>query len=103
VSVRGDDRQPRLGPTADAPTAAFQPTAERLAQLVATASDSDGRVVKVEFFNGATKLSEETTAPYTSQLNTRAAGTFAITARATDNAGAVTTSTPVTVTTKKKR
>jgi hypothetical protein len=32
--------------------------------VAATASDSDGSVSKVEFFNGATKLGEDTTAPY---------------------------------------
>ena len=29
-----------------------------------TASDSDGTVAKVEFFNGTTKLGQDTTAPY---------------------------------------
>ena len=32
--------------------------------LAATASDADGTVTKVEFFNGAAKLGEDTTAPY---------------------------------------
>jgi hypothetical protein len=71
--------------------------------LAATASDTDGTVVRVEFFNAATKLGEDTTAPYTSQWNVGAAGTYTLTARATDNSGAVTTSSPVTITVKKKR
>jgi chitinase len=71
--------------------------------LAATAADPDGTVTRVEFFNSATKLSEDTTAPYTSQWNVGAAGQYTFTARATDNAGATTTSSPVTITVTKKR
>jgi hypothetical protein len=71
--------------------------------LAANAADSDGRVVKVEFFNGATKLGEDTSAPYTTQWNSGAAGSYTLTARVTDNAGAATTSSPVIITVKKKR
>ena len=71
--------------------------------LAATAADPDGTVTRVEFFNGATRLGEDTTAPYTTQWNTGAAGSYTLTARATDNAGATTTSSPVTITVKKKR
>jgi Galactose oxidase-like, Early set domain/Bacterial Ig domain/PA14 domain len=71
--------------------------------LAATASDPDGTVTRVEFFNGTTKLGEDTTAPYTIQWNVGAAGEYTLTARATDNAGATTTSSPVTITVTKKR
>jgi hypothetical protein len=71
--------------------------------LAATAGDPDGSVTRVEFFNGATRLSEDTTAPYTGQWNVGAAGNYTLTARATDNTGATTTSSPVAITVKKKR
>jgi hypothetical protein len=71
--------------------------------LAASAADSDGRVVKVEFFNGATKLGEDTSAPYATQWNSGAAGSYTLTVRATDNAGATTTSSPAIITVKKKR
>ena len=71
--------------------------------LAATAADADGSVARVEFFNGATKLSEDTSAPYTGQWNPGSAGTYTLTARATDNAGATTTSSPATITVRKKR
>jgi Bacterial Ig domain/Domain of unknown function (DUF1929) len=71
--------------------------------LAATASDSDGTIVRVEFFSGTTRLGEDTTAPYTLQWNTGAAGTYTLTARATDNAGGQKTSAPVTVSVVKKR
>jgi hypothetical protein len=71
--------------------------------LAATAADADGSVARVEFFNGATKLSEDTSAPYTGQWNPGTAGTYTLTARATDSAGATTTSSPATITVRKKR
>jgi galactose oxidase-like protein/Big-like domain-containing protein len=66
--------------------------------LAATASDSDGTVTKVEFFNGATKLGEDTTAPYGFTWSGLAAGSYTVTARATDNLGVSTTSAPVSFT-----
>ena len=71
--------------------------------LAANAADADGRVSLVQFFSGTTKVGEDATAPYSFQWKVGAAGTYTLTARATDNAGAVTTSSPVTVTVKKKR
>ncbi len=66
--------------------------------LNATAADSDGSVSKVEFFRGTTLLGTATTSPYSLPLSNAAAGTYQFTARATDNKGAVTTSSPITVT-----
>ncbi|MGC4017345.1 MAG: Ig-like domain-containing protein [Luteolibacter sp.] len=63
--------------------------------LTASASDSDGVVSKVEFFNGATKLGECTSAPYTITLPSVAVGNYAITAKATDNDGGTATSAVV--------
>jgi hypothetical protein len=63
-----------------------------------TASDSDGTVQKVEFFAGTTNLGQSTTAPYSFVWHRPGPGTYALTARATDNAGLMTTSSPVTVT-----
>jgi hypothetical protein len=66
--------------------------------LGANASDRDGTVRKVEFFQGATKLGEDATAPYTFTWANVPAGVYRLTARATDNAGAVAASAPVVVT-----
>jgi Bacterial Ig domain len=63
----------------------------------ANAADTDGTVSKVEFFNGATKLGQDTASPYSFNWTNVAVGTYAITAKATDNSGAVTTSTAITV------
>jgi hypothetical protein len=66
--------------------------------LAATASDPDGTIAKVEFFNGTTKLGEDTTAPYDFTWSGVAAGTYTLTARATDDLGGVTTSAASTIT-----
>ncbi|MEV4064775.1 glycoside hydrolase family 6 protein [Nonomuraea dietziae] len=59
---------------------------------VALEAEATGAVAKVEFFNGTTKLGEDTTAPYTATWSNVAAGAYQLTARATDTAGATKTS-----------
>jgi hypothetical protein len=71
--------------------------------LAANAADPDGSVARVEFFNGGTKLGEDTSAPYTFRWNVGAAGSYTLSARATDNSGATTTSAPAAITVRKKR
>ncbi|OYV06051.1 MAG: hypothetical protein CFE26_08370, partial [Verrucomicrobiales bacterium VVV1] len=65
--------------------------------LVANASDTDGSVSKVEFFQSSTKLGEDTSAPFEFTWSGAAVGTYSVTAKATDNHGNTTTSGPVTV------
>ncbi len=67
--------------------------------LTATASDADGTIQKVEFFHGGTNLiATVTSAPYTYAWSGVAAGSYSLTAKATDNQNAATTSSPVAVT-----
>ena len=66
--------------------------------ITANATDPDGTVTKVEFFQGATKLGEDTTAPYSYTWNSVADGTYVLTAVATDNDTQTTTSSAVTIT-----
>ncbi|HEX5001145.1 MAG TPA: Ig-like domain-containing protein, partial [Bacteroidia bacterium] len=65
--------------------------------LNANATDSDGTISKVEFFNGTTKLGEDTSSPYSFTWPGVAAGTYSITARATDNQNGISNSTAVTI------
>ncbi|MHA7055794.1 cellulase family glycosylhydrolase [Aquimarina sp. M1] len=67
-------------------------------QINANASDSDGSVTKVEFFRGSTRLGQDTSAPYSYTINNATEGTYALTARATDNDGAFTTTSTINVT-----
>ena len=55
--------------------------------VTATASDTDGTVAKVEILNGAVVLATLTSAPYTFTIPHAAAGTYVLTARATDDKG----------------
>lgn len=84
--------------TLTTPAAGTNFTAPATIAISATASDADGSVSKVGFYNGGALLSEVTAAPYSYTWSNVAAGTYVITAKATDNAGAVTTSAAVTVT-----
>ncbi|MBL9128386.1 MAG: CHRD domain-containing protein, partial [Verrucomicrobiales bacterium] len=61
------------------------------------ATDSDGTVAKVQFFDGDRLLGEDASAPF-SLLVDWALGTHTITAKATDNKGATTTSAAVSMT-----
>lgn len=65
--------------------------------IAATATDENGTITKVEFFNGATKLGEDLTSPYSFSWRNAAPGTHTITAKATDNEKGITTSSPVTI------
>src|SRR5215213_873091 len=72
-------------------------TAPASITFAASASDSDGSVTKLEFFEGSTKLGEATTAPYSLIWNSVAAGNYSLTARATDDKNATTTSNAVNI------
>ncbi len=61
------------------------------------ASDLDGTVSLVEFFNGTTKLGEDITAPFSFEWNGAAIGNHEITAIATDNNGATSTSQAISI------
>jgi len=67
--------------------------------LTATASDGDGTIANVQFFDGATAIgSADTTSPYSVSWTPSTTGAHTLTARATDNGGANTTSANVSVT-----
>ena len=85
-------------PTVSLSTSGTSFTAPASIGLTAAASDSGGSVSQVAFYNGTTLLSTDTSSPYSYTWSSVPAGTYAITARATDNLGATSTSTPVTVT-----
>lgn len=53
--------------------------------IEANAFDREGSVTKVEFYQGSTKLSEDTNAPYSYAWNNVPAGRYRLTVKATDN------------------
>ena len=79
------------------PTNGASFTAPATVPITATASDSDGTVTNVAFFDGSTLLGHTNNTPY-SVTNTFTAGGHALTAVATDNGGLSTTSAVVNIT-----
>jgi hypothetical protein len=69
--------------------------------ITATADDSDGTISQVQIFNGATLLGTATDPPamdsYSYIWSNPAAGSYTLTAVATDSDGATTTSAPITL------
>ncbi len=57
--------------------------------ITANSADSDGSVIKVEFYNGNIKLGESFSSPYTFNWANGMPGTYTITARSFDDKGAV--------------
>lgn len=66
--------------------------------ISAAAADSDGRVDKVEFFANGVKIGQSVVAPFGMVWSGSLAGTHVLTAVATDDRGAMTTSAPRTIT-----
>lgn len=65
--------------------------------LAASASDTDGYVQKVDFYQGANLVGTSTASPYTLPLSNLAAGSYSFTAVATDNNNLATTSSAVNI------
>ena len=65
--------------------------------LTAQASDLDGTITLVEFFAGETKIGEDFTDPFESSWTNVAPGDYQITAKATDDIGATSTSQAINI------
>jgi type II secretory pathway pseudopilin PulG len=93
----GANTPPTVSITSPADGATF--TAPASITINATAADSDGTLSKVDFYRGGTTLlGTDTTSPYSYTWSSVAAGSYSLTAKATDNDGAATTSTAVNIT-----
>jgi hypothetical protein len=62
------------------------------------ATDSDGTIAKVELYSNGTKIGEDNTAPYSFDWKDVPFGKYTLTAKAFDNTGASSLSTPVGIT-----
>jgi hypothetical protein len=96
VSITVNNHNPSATLTAPANNSVFQEPAN--INLAADASDLDGTITKVQFYNGTVLIGEDTTAPYTFSWTNVAGGTYSITAVAIDNDGGTNTSGAITVT-----
>ena len=95
-TTAGTNQPPAVTLTSPANGATFNAGAN--ITLSASASDSDGSVMKVDFYQGSTLIGSDSSSPYTATWTNVPAGNYSLTAVATDNALATTTSTPVSIT-----
>jgi predicted amidohydrolase/regulation of enolase protein 1 (concanavalin A-like superfamily) len=72
-------------------------TAPATIAVSVSAADGDGSVTGVELFANGSLIAADNTAPYEFTWSNVPAGNYALTARATDNAGAATTSAAVNI------
>jgi hypothetical protein len=89
------NQPPRLSITSPSPGATFN--APATITVSATATDPDGTVARVDFSLGSLTASD-TTSPYSTTFSNVAAGTYAVSARATDNQGATAVQDPFMIT-----
>lgn len=87
---------PSVSMTSPAPYEVFSAPAS--ITLSAAASDTDGNVVKVEFYANGGLLGTDTVAPFSLVWQNVSAGSYTLTAKATDNDGGVKTSAGVPIT-----
>ncbi len=71
-----------------APTASTSVTVNTATNVAVTASDVDGTIASVEFFVDGVSIGSASKAPFQINWTPTTAGTFTLTARATDNGGA---------------
>ncbi len=91
---------PNVPPTVaiTAPASGDSAEANTTVTVSANATDSDGSVTGVAFFDGATAIGSDASSPFSVAWTPATMGTRNLTARATDNTGATTTSAPVSFT-----
>jgi subtilisin family serine protease len=94
----GANTPPNAAITNPANGAVFQDPPSISIEAQASDPDPGGSVTQVAFFDGANLLGARTSTPYTFVWNSPSAGAHSLTVRATDNAGAVTTSAAVGIT-----
>lgn len=96
ITVSGSNVPPTVSLTSPSPGASF--VAPATVPLAANAADSDGTVTQVEFFANGGSIGIDTVAPYAINWSGVPAGSYSLTAVATDDDGATTTSSPVNIT-----
>jgi len=92
----GTNRPPTVAITAPANGASLP--LNNIVTITATASDPDGSIQRVRFYDGSTQLADDATGPYSTSWTPSSGGAHQLTAVAVDNLNASTTSAPVSIT-----
>ncbi len=100
VTVQGTQPSPNQPPAVSltAPSSGAAYTAPATVTVTAGASDPEGRMARVDFYNGTALLGSDTTAPYSFTWSSVPAGTYALKAIALDADGGAATSSTATIT-----
>ncbi len=77
-------------------------TAPARITISTSAPDCDGAIHKVEFYAGTRLLGTDTSSPYRFRWNNVPAGSYTLTAKASDNQSAATVSSPVSITVRRR-
>lgn len=85
-------------PTITAPAGGMSYISGQNVEITATATDADGSVAKVEFYQGTTLIGQATTSPYAMTWTNPPVGAYDITAKAFDNEGGTNWSDAVHIT-----
>ena len=93
IIVSGPDLPPNIAITNPANGAVFSEPANVTIQAAATDSNNGGSVTNVQFLVGTTVLADKTAAPFFAITNNLAAGSYALSAIASDNVGLKATNT----------
>ncbi len=88
---------PSVSLTAPAANAVYTAPASVSLRASAASGFTGGSISKVEFYAGSTLVGTKTTAPYNLTWSNVVAGSYALTAKATDNLGTSTTSSSVAI------
>ena len=91
-----DNKLPRIAITSPSNGSTYVVNKE--IKLTANATDEDGSITKVEFFANGLLIATKDTAPFNTTASLSKLGNYDLTAKATDNAGGVTTSDPLNIT-----
>lgn len=94
-SIKKPNESPTVSITAPSENAQF--TQGDNINITSVADDSDGMVIKVDFYNGTALLGTDTTIPFNLAWTNLPVGSFSLIAKATDNEGTMTISSPVNI------
>jgi hypothetical protein len=94
-TVNSFNNPPSVAITSPANNATFN--APATVNITASASEVNGTIAKVEFYNGSTLLGTSTASPYAFNWTNVSVGSYTLTAKAYDNLNATTISTAVTI------
>jgi len=96
-ATAGAPGAPNTPPTVSLVTSTGNLSVGGNALLTATATDTDGSVAKVEFYQDSLLIGTDTSSPFTVSYTASVKGNFSFKAVATDNKGATSTSNPVAI------